>query len=242
MVALDQILRFPLAPILIAQALWVRTKATRLPEPSGPREGAMGDGPPLSLLITGDSSAAGVGCTHQEKALSGQLVERLAHHFQVTWRVEAKTGDRTRDTIERLEALPVQNFDVVVTALGVNDATGLASPKQFLADQRALLDLLRRKFSAKLILMSGVPPMQNFPALPQPLAWALGCHASRLDNAMARAASGNAKARHLRFDLPLAPELSATDGYHPNAAAYELWAENLSSRITAEWPSLRAKA
>lgn len=238
MVALDQILRLPLAPILITQALWVRTKATRLPEPTGPRQGVMGDGPPLSLLITGDSSAAGVGCTHQERALSGQLVGKLAHDFQTSWCVEAKTGDRTRDTIERLDALPTQEFNVVVTALGVNDVTGLASPKQFLADQKALVDLLRRKFSAKLILMSGVPPMQNFPALPQPLAWALGCHASRLDDAMAQAASDFAEARHLRFDLPLASELSATDGYHPNAAAYELWAENLCNRVVAEWPSL----
>ena len=242
MVALDQILRLPLAPIVIAQALWVRTKATRLPEPSGRREGIAGDGPTVSLLITGDSSAAGVGCTHQDEALSGQLVGKMARDFQVTWRVEAKTGDRTRNTIKHLDALPTQEFNIVVTALGVNDVTGLASPKQFLADQKALVDLLRRKFSAKLILMSGVPPIQNFPALPQPLAWALGCHASRLDDAMAQAASDCAEARHLRFDLPLAPELSATDGYHPNAAAYELWAENLHDKITTEWPSLRAKA
>ncbi|EEX09439.1 hypothetical protein SL1157_1477 [Ruegeria lacuscaerulensis ITI-1157] len=60
-VAVDQIVRLPLLPLLAAQALMVRQRALRLPEPSGPREGRQGRGPRLRLLIVGDSSAAGVG-------------------------------------------------------------------------------------------------------------------------------------------------------------------------------------
>ncbi|NIP82235.1 MAG: SGNH/GDSL hydrolase family protein, partial [Gemmatimonadetes bacterium] len=52
-----------LAPILVAQGLFVRWRTTRLPEPPGDREGVTGAGPPLRLLVAGDSAAAGVGAS-----------------------------------------------------------------------------------------------------------------------------------------------------------------------------------
>ena len=63
-----------LAPVIIAQGLYVRRVTPRLPEPEGERSGVNGAGPPLSLLILGDSAAAGVGVATQDQALSGQLV------------------------------------------------------------------------------------------------------------------------------------------------------------------------
>ena len=53
-------------------------RALRLPEAEGPRAGSAGEGPALRLLILGDSSAAGVGTTHQEEALLGQMRKRFS--------------------------------------------------------------------------------------------------------------------------------------------------------------------
>ena len=51
-----------LLPVLFVQGTKVRKNTPRLLEASGDREGTVGKGRPLSLLILGDSAAAGVGC------------------------------------------------------------------------------------------------------------------------------------------------------------------------------------
>ena len=59
-----------LSPVLVAQAVVTRGRMPRLPEAAGPRQGEVGSGPLLRLLIVGDSSAAGVGVAQQRDALS----------------------------------------------------------------------------------------------------------------------------------------------------------------------------
>jgi len=81
-----------LAPFFIAQGLYVRHVTTKLPEPSGERSGIYGYGPPLSLLILGDSAASGVGVPTQSKALSGQLITALGSEYRVSWKLIAQNG------------------------------------------------------------------------------------------------------------------------------------------------------
>ena len=231
MIASDQILRLPLLPVLIAQGLAVRRNALRLPEPDGPRQGQAGSGPRLRLLIAGDSSAAGVGVAHQDEALAGRLVQQLAKGWQVEWRLEATTGHRTADTLSRLHALPTQRFDVAVLALGVNDVTGAVPQRRFAGQHQELARLLVDRFCVRRILVCGVPQMEHFPALPQPLAWVLGRQARRLDERLAQLSAQLDGYHHLPFELPSDPELAAEDGYHPNAQAYALWADRLAREI-----------
>ena len=228
MIAVDQILRLPLLPVLIAQGLMVRRKALRLPEPEGRRQGQAGSGPLLRLLIAGDSSAAGVGATHQDQALAGHLAKNLASRWQVHWQLEATTGHRTADTLRCLSALPEQPFDLAILALGVNDVTGAISQRRFAHQQRELAKLLTDRFGVPHILACGVPQMEHFPALPQPLAWVLGQQARRLDDRLARLSKQIDGFHHLPFDLPSDPGFAAGDGYHPNPKAYALWAERLA--------------
>ncbi|EBA14315.1 GDSL-like lipase/acylhydrolase, putative [Roseobacter sp. SK209-2-6] len=231
MIALDQILRLPLAPLLFWQGRRVRKQALILPEPQGARKGAVGSGPPLRLLIAGDSSAAGVGAGYQRDALSGYLTAELGRHCAVEWQLIAQTGLRTGDLIPLIQELPRQDLDVVVLALGVNDVTGLSTAQRFARDQALLLSLLQERFDPNLILACGVPQMQRFPALPQPLAWVLGRQAARLDQALSKLAGQNPAVLHLPFHLPEDPDLAAEDGYHPSPRAYRLWAEALAAQI-----------
>ncbi|WP_120634019.1 SGNH/GDSL hydrolase family protein [Ruegeria sp. EL01] len=223
-IAADQILRLPLLPVLAAQGLSVRRKAQLLPEPTGPRQGRAGRGPRLRLLIAGDSSAAGVGAGTQAQALSGHLVGQLAKHHSVEWRLEATTGHTTQDTIERLQSLH-DPFDVVVTALGVNDVTRAVTRKQFIERQTRLVNVLTGILGARRVVVTAVPQMGRFPALPQPLAWVLGRQAARLDQGLQQIADTYPQVRHLTLDLPDDPALVAPDGYHPSPKTYALWAE-----------------
>jgi lysophospholipase L1-like esterase len=228
--------RLALAPVLIAQGLRVRARARVLPEAAGPREGTTGQGEPLRLLIAGDSSAAGVGCAHQDEALSGRLVATLAPHRQVIWRLEAASGATTRDMIARLSALAPEPFDIAVIALGVNDTARMVPARLWSLRVQTLNAVLRGRFGVGRMIWSGVPPMGDFPLLPQPLAAVLGALAARNDALLAKAAEGLPGFEHLKLALPLTPDLMAEDGYHPNPAACRLWAEMIAGQILGQGP------
>lgn len=225
--------KYALAPVLMAQGLALRRRALRLPEPEGPRAGETGCGAPLRLLIAGDSSAAGVGVADQAEALSGKLVAALAPHARVTWRLEAQTGRTTAATLAHLRRLPAERFDVVVTALGVNDVTAGLPRRLWLARQAALLRLLRERFGAARVYVSGLPPMGEFPLLPPLLARIMGAEARRFDAGLAELCAATTGARHLPFDLPFDAALMAEDGFHPGAAVYAEWAAALARAILA---------
>ena len=224
-------LGLPFAPLLVAQAIWVVLRAERLAEPPGPRSGKAGTGVPLRLLILGDSSSAGVGAETQERGLSGQLVRALAPHVALEWHLEGETGATAKTSLGKLETLPERPFDLALLIHGVNDTTRLTSPARFRARQIALMEALAERHGIKRFILSGVPPMQHFPLLPQPLRRVLGSHAARLDSELARLAGERSGIEHLPLALPFEPHLVARDGFHPSEEAYALWADMLAARI-----------
>ena len=227
------VVRLALAPVLLAQAVQVRRRALALPEAAGPRDGVAGQGPVLRLLIVGDSSDAGVGVAHQDQALAGHLVAGLARDFTVHWRLIARTGATTAQTLARLRAQPLDPIDIAVTALGVNDVTRQVPLRRWAADQAALAGLLTGA-GARLVLRSGLPPMACFPLLPRPLRDVLGAQAAAMDAALAAAASD--RLHHLPFDpARLDPAMMAEDGFHPGPAVYAAWGAEAAARLLHSW-------
>lgn len=225
-----------LGPFLMMQGRHVRRVTPVLPEPPGPREGVNGDGAPLRLLILGDSAAAGVGAATQTDALSGQLVAAISPHFQVSWRLHARTGATTSAMLRDLSATAAETYDVVVTSLGVNDLTAGRPRKVWLGQQTELITLLRSKLSARLILLSGMPPMHHFPALPQPLRWYMGEGARRYNRGLENLTEAFDDCHVVSIDASREAELLeadsiAADGFHPGPAFYTIWAESIAAQI-----------
>lgn len=221
--------RLALSPVLLPQAVAVRLRALALPEPPGPRQGVSGQGPVLRLLVLGDSSAAGVGVGAQDEALAGRLVADLARDFTVHWRLEARTGATSAQTLERLVQLDLGRIDVAVTALGVNDVTHQVSPARFRDQQRAIAAYLLRH-GAQQVWRTGLPPMERFPLLPRPLRNVLGAQARKLDRVLE--ADSIVPLHRLPFDpAQLDPALLARDGFHPGPAIYAEWARKLAREI-----------
>lgn len=220
-----------LAPVLLAQGRWVRSAAPVLPEPPGDRQGETGSGQRLRLLIVGDSAAAGVGASHQDEALLGQTVSRLAPHFHVAWDLQAESGDTTALTLEKLDAFDAADYDVAVTSLGVNDVIAMTTRRDWRQRQARLRRLLRDKFGITTLIVSGLPPMHEFPALPQPLRWHLGSRATEFDEDLRAdvAADGRAAFIDLRFDVDIS--LAASDGFHPGPGVYSLWADRVAAIV-----------
>jgi lysophospholipase L1-like esterase len=224
-----------LAPLLMLQGRLIRRAATGLPEPSGARMGDTGRGSVLRVLILGDSAAAGVGVSSQDEALSGQLVAELALTHRVSWSLIAKSGATTAGTTRHLMRCPAQQFDTVVVSLGGNDVAGRRSLASWLKDIDTLVALLRARFAARHILLSGVPPMHAFPGFPQPLRWYLGTKARHYNAALALWTAGEVDCEHVALTPPNGEGLFASDGMHPGRPLYRLWSAELAKRIRARW-------
>ena len=228
--------RIVLLPVLIGQAFFVRWRMTQLPEPTGARSGTAGDGPVLRLLIVGDSSAAGVGVTMQDDALLGQVVRGLRDEFTVKFELIAKTGARTPQALDWLKGREDRHYDIVITALGVNDVTKGTTCKAFAAQQNALLDHIQAHLKPACVLVSGLPPVRAFPALPQPLRWVLGRQAQRFDDTLQALVCARADCERLDFDLTLDVETMAMDGFHPGPPVYAAWAHTAVQQIRSHAP------
>lgn len=229
-----------LAPVFALQSRYVRRIAPRLPEPPGPRSGIRGAGPALRLLIVGDSAAAGVGAASQDEALSGRLVDELARTFRVSWMVVARTGATTAGTarhVARRSADEYGAFDVAVLSLGANDVMRGRALGQWLEDMGEVTTILRERFAVRHILLSGLPPIHAFPALPQPLRWHLGAAARRFDRALTAWVRSQPNCEHVPIELSSGTELFAADGLHPGPQLYQRWSTELARRIRACWIS-----
>ena len=236
-----QIASGALAPVFALQGRRVRRATPRLPEPPGPRSGARGVGPPLRLLLVGDSATAGVGAASQDKALSGQLADELAPTFRLSWTLIARTGATTGGTARHLARVPAEEcraFDVAVLSLGGNDVMGRRPLDRWVKDLGEVAALLRVRFSVRHILLSGLPPMHLFTALPQPLRWYLGAKSRKFDRALAGWATTQPDCEHVPLALADGAGLLATDGLHPGPPLYHRWAVELAHRIRARWGSV----
>lgn len=222
------------APIIIAQGRYVKRVTPKLPEAAGERSGITGKGQSLRLLIIGDSAAAGVGVDQQSQALAGKLVSELAGSYQVEWQLLAKSGFTTIDSFNMLSAQPQQTFDIIVTSLGVNDVTSSLSVSTWVDQQQKLITLLRQQFSCQQILMTQVPPMEQFPALPQPLRRYLGSRSTLFNRKLSALIDSQSDCQLINFDNELNNSNMAKDGFHPGPKIYQRWAEIIADKIKSQ--------
>lgn len=222
-----------LGPILWLQGKHVRRVTPLLPEAQGPRQGTSGEGPPLSILVAGDSGAAGVGVARQDDALCGQLLQRLCTQRTVHWQLMAQSGLDSPGLLKLLGCASEQQYDVVILCVGVNDATALRSPAQWLKWQEQLADLVQERFKPELLIHSAMPPMHGFKALPQPLRWFMGRWAHEMNQQLASVLPVLGQRVMSRPYQGAVPECLATDGFHPGQKGYAVWAEAFSAQILA---------
>jgi lysophospholipase L1-like esterase len=226
-------LKLALAPLLVAQALATRRRAPVLPEPEGPRQGQVGAGRVLRLLIVGDSSAAGVGVRTQDEALAGHLTRTLARRSgrRVRWQLVAKSGITTVQALELLKQSDPAPAEIAVVVLGVNDVIDQLPSHRAVLQRAELVDWLRDHAGVRHVVFAPLPPVHRFPLLPQPLRHVMGQDARRHDEAVARWAATRDEVSHLPIDYALGPEHMAEDGFHPGEPVYRACGEALADCV-----------
>ena len=86
---------YPLAPYLWLQGQQLRRRIPQLPEAAGSRQGSIqGDGHPITLVVMGESTAAGVGVATQAEGLAALLAAAVARETgrTVFWHTVAASG------------------------------------------------------------------------------------------------------------------------------------------------------
>lgn len=236
-------LKLALAPLLVAQALNTKRRAPRLPEADGPREGQVGEGERLSLLIVGDSSAAGVGVRTQHDALAGHLTRTLARASQrsVHWQLVAQSGITTAQALELLRQVRPVTAEIAVAVLGVNDVIDQVPSHRAVQQRAALADWLREFAGVRHVVFAPLPPVHRFPLLPQPLRRVMGDDARRHDDAMARWAATRDDVSHVPIPLALGPEHMADDGFHPGEPVYRVCGKALAAHIAERLITLETR-
>jgi len=225
------IILLPLVPYFYWQGQRVRRRVGKLPDAAGATVGQFGEHEEvLNLLAVGESTVAGVGANNHAEALGGQLAKFLSLETgkSVRWHVLGESGITARETLQRLVPhLPETQMDLVVVALGGNDTFKVSSPNRWRGDMTKLISILKNKYPNAKILLANTPRVVDFLVLPASLRFVLW-RISRLhhENAknLARAEAGNV------FYFDEAERVGAeffSDGVHPSAQGYAMWAEAL---------------
>lgn len=223
-------------PLIVWQGVRLRRATPRLPEADGDRAGVVGagSGAALRLLVLGESTAVGVGVTDQHDGLGFRVAGELARRTEarVEWHVVGRTGATVAEvTSSLLHNLP-GDLDLVVVVFGVNDTLQLRSRRAWRRQIGQLIDAVTPSVAAAgRIAILGVPDFATLPALPQPLRTILHWHALALDLELKHVVARRPGCVHVpAIPLPVGDYLSH-DRFHPNAAAYRVWAAHIADTI-----------
>jgi lysophospholipase L1-like esterase len=228
--------KLALAPLLYRQAKHLHATALELPEAAGPRMGIVGNGShSVRVLITGDSCAASVGAPTQNEGLAGHLARTLSVSLDdatIHWQLVARTGNTSLQTLQMLQEHPLEPADYAVLVTGVNDITKEVPFSAALLHRGQIAQHLRDKAGIRKMYIPALPPMEQFPALTNPLAWYAGALSDRSNRLQARWARHQSITDHVFMDGVMDASLMAEDGFHPAPPLYARVAKRLAERIS----------
>jgi lysophospholipase L1-like esterase len=221
-----------LLPVVMAQGAATRRRVPRLPPAMPPHHGVVpGVGTAIRLLAIGESSVCGVGLARGDESVAATTAAALGRLTgrPVRWRAEGLSGATVGEARARLlHRVAPEPADLVVVAFGVNDATAFRSPAAFVEDLVALVTDARRRVGDAAVVVTGVAPLDCFPALPWPLRNILGWRSAALQAAVDGLPQRLPRLAVERISM-MEPELFAHDGFHPNRRAHAIWGEGIAA-------------
>ena len=193
-----------------------------------PRGVAPSLGTELTLVVIGDSTAAGLGCDRAEELPGVLLARGLAEETGRvvclhTYAVVGATSERLAEQVSA--ALADRAPDAAIILIGANDVTAKLSIGGSSARLGAAVARLRSRGTA--VIVGTCPDLGAIRPIPQPLRSVVRSWSLRLARAQAeqvRAAGGYpvALADLLSPEFLTRPELFfSTDQFHPSAAGYD---------------------
>lgn len=237
-----------LFPFALPQAIRTRRIAVRLPPPDCATEGSVQpeseQGAPLRVLAVGDSVIRGVGVERLSDGYVGQAVQALADDLgrAVDWSIHGRSGARAEHLLqEYLPALPLQSADVILLSVGVNDITGMTPLTLWRRRLQRLMAELQAHSPEAVIAVAGIPPLGEFPLLPEPLRFASGQRAKAFDRALERVVQ-EAGGVYMSIEFDGRDGAFCSDGFHPSRESYAIFGRRMASLVLQRLPDVPAAA
>ena len=197
-----------------------------------------GPGEPLLYVVMGDSTAAGRGAPYEE-GIAVQTARHLAQSRPVTLVNVAVSGAKIGDVVrDQLPAVLRLKPDLVLLAVGANDATHFTSGRNIAADLTTTLTHLAAACPGVRVVLTGSPDVGTARRFAQPLRWLAGVETVRVNAVMEPVGR-----QHGAIWAPIAlatgplfardPSLFAPDRFHPNARGYATWLPTLNAALDA---------
>lgn len=189
----------------------------------------------LHLMVFGDSTATGYGCTSADEVPGVLIARGLAEESgkRVWLSTKAIVGATSKGLSGQIDAMFVAGPppDAAVVMIGANDITAVNGIAQSARRLGAAVHRLRA--SGAVVVVGTCPDFGVITAIPQPLRWVARNRGLRLARAQASLVQ-TAGGVPVPFSDLLAPEfqkapdvLFSPDMFHPSAAGYALAAKQL---------------
>lgn len=214
---------------IIVQVLVVRFNGSPVAVPDIPREvQTTGSGEPLSYAVMGDSTAISQGSTYDEgfaAASSAYLGRSFAVRAINTGISGAISEEVRRDQLE--EVLRFRP-DIVLLAVGANDATHFVRSSVIRESIQYIIDELRKVNPRVQIIVTGSPAMDSLTRFPDGTKQLMGLRTRQVNAVFERLIKENNLvfapiAEKTREAFIADPTLTAADNFHPNGRGYALW-------------------
>jgi len=211
------------------------------------RTGFIGSGNPFNLLIIGESTMAGVGVHSHKEGYAGKLAACIAKEYnkKVQWEVNARSGYTAALCLRKLlPKITMVQPQIIIIGLGANDAFTLNTPWNWRKQISNLITALQQKFEKVPIVFINLAPVKEFPALPPILKNTIGNLLILLGEELAHLVHFYKQVYFIdeqinlatwakKYQLSKNPSLYFSDGIHPSAETYNLWAKDTFDFISS---------
>jgi lysophospholipase L1-like esterase len=135
-------------------------------------------GEPLTLVVLGDSSVAGVGADAAEDTLTYGVAKALSDQYRVSLYALGVSGSRLGHVVcDQLPEVEGLDPDIVLVCVGTNDVTHGTTIREAKRQLRLLVEGLARVAPNARVIVSGLPPAETSVAFQRPLRDLLGLRA-----------------------------------------------------------------
>lgn len=199
------------------------------------KDAVLGVGSSLRYIAAGDSTAVGEGASSVEKTYPHLVLGELSKSNMVTYKNVAVSGAKTQDVIDKqLEQIISFNPDVVTLSIGANDTTHVWSRKTTLANIEKIIAEITSKTHAT-IYVAVVPNFTGGWLLPWAYIQLLEFRTRSLNKSILNLEGNRAKIVNVHDygweKFASMRDIYAADGFHPNDAGYQNWADAFISRM-----------
>lgn len=179
-----------------------------------------------NILIIGESTAAGVGASTQDKTFGAQVFHQSNQEYNVhnLGKNGLKAGKLRRLLVHAKPEIP-SKFEFAIILIGANDCFKFTPPGRFKNQLLEFIKLLQNEKSVKRIIIPSIAPVQHFPSIPGPMRFFLGLHRSILTRELKSLGKKIPALDFNNFKIEMTSDLLASDGIHPSDNGYALLAK-----------------